>query len=42
LGLSKTQEACEVATQGRQKFPQEDAIRTLWKRCESAAVGERN
>jgi hypothetical protein len=37
--LSKTQEACQVAAQGRQKFPQDDAIRDLSKRCDSAPAG---
>ena len=37
--LGKTQEACQLAAQGRQKFPQDDAIRDLSKRCESAPAG---
>ncbi len=37
--LSKTQEACQVAAQGRQKFPQDDAIRDLSKRCDSSPAG---
>jgi hypothetical protein len=40
--LNRMQEACEVATQGRQKFPQDDMIRDLSKRCEPVRPGERN
>jgi predicted Zn-dependent protease len=40
--LSKIQEACEVAAQGRQKFPQDDAIRDLSTRCDGAPAGARN
>jgi len=39
FALNKIQEACEVAAQGRQKFPQDDAIRNLSKRCDSAPAG---
>jgi hypothetical protein len=38
FALNKMQEACEVAVQGRQKFPQDDAIRDLLKRCGTAPV----
>jgi len=37
--LSKTQEACQLAAQGRQKFPQDDTIRDLSKRCDTAPAG---
>ena len=37
--LNKMQEACEVAAKGRQRFPQDDAIRALMKRCDTALVG---
>jgi hypothetical protein len=37
--LSKTQEACQLAAQGRQKFPQDDAMRDLSKRCDSTPAG---
>ena len=42
FALNKMQEACEVAAKGRQRFPQDDAIRALMKRCDttSARVGE--
>src|SRR5580692_10563865 len=40
--LSKTQEACQVAAEGRHKFPQDDAIRNLSKRCDSAPAGTSN
>ncbi|HXP38916.1 MAG TPA: hypothetical protein VN833_01540 [Candidatus Acidoferrales bacterium] len=39
LTLNKMQEACEVAAKGSQRFPQDDAIRSLRKRCDSALVG---
>jgi predicted Zn-dependent protease len=39
--LSKIQEACEAAAKGRQRFPQDDAIRSLMKRCDTASVGVR-
>jgi hypothetical protein len=40
--LNKMQEACEVAAQGSQKFPQDDAIRNLTKRCDTASAGMSN
>jgi hypothetical protein len=33
--LNKVREACEVAEKGRQRFPQDDAIRALAKRCDA-------
>jgi predicted Zn-dependent protease len=42
LTLDKMREACEVADEGRQKFPQDDAIRNLWMRCESVPAAVRN
>jgi hypothetical protein len=38
FALNKMQEACEVAAQGRQRFPQDDAIRALMNRCATASV----
>jgi hypothetical protein len=35
FALNKVQEACEVAEKGRQRFPQDDAIRALAKRCDA-------
>jgi hypothetical protein len=35
-------EACEVAVEGMQKFPQDDAIRNLWMRCDSVPAAVRN
>jgi predicted Zn-dependent protease len=40
FALNKMQEACEVATEGRKKFPQDEVIRDLSKRCESVPAGE--
>jgi hypothetical protein len=37
--LNKMQEACEVAAQGKQRFPQDDAIRALTSRCAGTSVG---
>ena len=42
FALNKMQEACEVATQGKQKFPQDDVIQNLSKRCENIPAGARN
>ena len=42
FALNKMQEACEVATQGKQRFPQDDVIRNLSKRCEHVPAGARN
>jgi hypothetical protein len=42
LTLDKMREACAVADKGRQKFPQDDAIRNLWMRCESVPAASRN
>ena len=42
FALDKMQEACEVATQGKQKFPQDDVIRNLSQRCEHVPAGARN
>jgi hypothetical protein len=42
FALNKRQEACEIADKGRQKFPQDDAMRNLWKRCDTAPAGVRN
>jgi hypothetical protein len=42
FALNKTQEACQVATQGRQKFPQDDVIRGLSKQCETVPPGKHN
>jgi hypothetical protein len=38
--LNKMQEGCEVAAKGRQRFPQDDAIRALVNRCDTAAVSK--
>jgi hypothetical protein len=40
--LNKMQEACQVAAHGKQKFPQDDAIRDLSNRCERVPAGARN
>jgi hypothetical protein len=37
--LNQMQEACEVAVQGSQKFPQDDEFRTLAKPCAGASAG---
>ena len=37
LRLNKMQEACEVAAKARQRFPQDDEIRALMNRCDSAS-----
>jgi predicted Zn-dependent protease len=37
--LKKIQEACEVAAEGRQKFPQDRAIRDLLNQCDTAPTG---
>jgi hypothetical protein len=37
--LNKMQEGCEVAAQGKQRFPQDDAIRALTSRCADTSVG---
>jgi len=37
FALNKMQEACEVASKGRQRFPQDDAIRALMNRCATAS-----
>jgi hypothetical protein len=37
--LNKMREACEVAVQGKQRFPQDDAIRALTSRCAITSVG---
>ena len=42
FALRKMREACEVAAQGVQKFPQEDAIRGLLNQCDSAATKDSN
>jgi hypothetical protein len=39
FALNKKQEACEVAAKARQRFPQDDAIRGLMNRCDTAPVG---
>jgi tetratricopeptide (TPR) repeat protein len=39
FALNQTQEACEVAAKGRQKFPQDDAVRALMNRCANALAG---
>jgi hypothetical protein len=39
FALNKMQEACEVASKGRQRFPQDDAIRGLMNRCDTGSVG---
>src|SRR6267154_487898 len=39
LALNKMQEACEIAAKGRQRFPQDDAIRALMNRCDTAPNG---
>jgi tetratricopeptide repeat protein len=39
FALNKMQEACEVAAKGRQKFPQDDAVRALMNRCANASAG---
>jgi hypothetical protein len=38
FALNKMQDACEVAAQGTQRFPQDDAIRALISRCATASV----
>jgi hypothetical protein len=38
FALNKMPEACEVASKGRQRFPQDDAIRALMNRCATASV----
>ena len=35
--LNKAQQACEVAAKAKQRFPQDDAIRALTKRCETSS-----
>jgi hypothetical protein len=37
FALDKMKEACEVAAKGRQKFPQDDAIRSLVEKCDAAS-----
>jgi tetratricopeptide (TPR) repeat protein len=37
--LDRMQEACEVAAQANQKFPQDDAIRGFTKKCDTASAG---
>jgi predicted Zn-dependent protease len=39
FALNKMQEACEVAAKGSQRFPQDDAIRALVKRCDISRSG---
>lgn len=39
FALNKMQDACEVGAKGRQRFPQDDAIRFLMNRCDTASVG---
>jgi hypothetical protein len=34
----KIQDACEVAAKGTQNFPQDDALRSLMRRCDAAAA----
>jgi len=36
FALNKVQEACEVANEGRQRFPQDAAFRALAKRCDAS------
>jgi len=38
FALNKMPEACEVASKGSQRFPQDDAIRALMNRCVTASV----
>jgi len=38
FALNRVQDACEVAAKGRQRFPQDDAIRALMNRCATASV----
>jgi hypothetical protein len=40
FAINKMQEGCEVATQGRRKFPQDDVIRGLSERCETVPAGK--
>jgi hypothetical protein len=42
FAINKMQEGCEVATQGRRKFPQDDVIRGLSERCETVPAGKRH
>ena len=42
FAINKMQEGCEVATQGRRKFPQDDVIRGLSERCEAVPAGKRH
>jgi hypothetical protein len=37
--LNKVQEACEVAARGRERFPQDDAMRALANRCDISRSG---
>jgi tetratricopeptide (TPR) repeat protein len=39
FALNKVQEACEVAATGKQRFPQDGAIRALMNRCDPASAG---
>ena len=39
FSLNKTQDACEVAARGRQRFPQDDSIRALMDQCAAASGG---
>jgi hypothetical protein len=40
LARNKMQDACEVAAKGRQRFPQDGAIRALVNRCASVGVSK--
>jgi hypothetical protein len=42
FAINKMQEGCEVAAQGRRKFPQDDVIRDLSERCETVPGGKRH
>ena len=42
VALNRTHEACQLAAEGRQKFPQDDAIRGFMRRCATAPPGASN
>ena len=42
IALNQMHEACQLAAEGGQRFPQDDAIRGFMKRCETAPLGTSN
>jgi tetratricopeptide (TPR) repeat protein len=42
VALNQMHEACQLAAEARQRFPQDDAIRGFMKRCETATPGASN